>query len=226
LIILLLFLGFLIPPKPVDACTPEEKGGVLHQESRTETCDEQEIDFHAEPCEINPEWWKNYKMPDSADDSLPPEQQILKKELGFFYDEDYYMELAEMLLGMDNIVVEDETYLDAMLVIAAYQHKFQGKEIELSGFVYRDRAMPDNELALTRNTTTCCTAHATLYGILVRGEGMDVFEDESWVLIRGLIDEDFIFDQNMLMITVLDAEEISPPDQPYVYPYLYRQHQP
>ena len=223
-ILLALFLGFLIFPKFADAITTEDKGG-LHQTAKTEDCDEQETDFPSETCEVNPEWWESYKMPDSAGESLSPEQQTLKNELGFFYDRDFYAALAQRLLGMDRIVIEDEMFLDAMLVIAAYLHKFQGKEIELSGFVYRDPAMSGNELALTRNMTTCCSAHATLYGTLVRGEGLDVFEDESWIRIRGLIDEDLIF-QNMPVIIVLDAEAILPPDQSYVYPYLYRQHQP
>ena len=222
-ILLALFLGFFISPKFADAVTTEDKGGLHH--AKTEDCDEQEADFPSEPCEVNPEWWENYNMPDVADESLSPEQQILKNELGFFYDEDFYAALAQSLLDMDRIVIEDEMFLDAMLVIAAYLHKFQGKEIELSGFVYRDPAMSGNELALTRNMTTCCSAHATLYGTLVRGEGLDVFEDESWIRIRGLIDEDLIF-QNMPVIIVLDAEAILPPDQSYVYPYLYRQHQP
>ncbi len=226
LVFFLLFLGLPISSKLVDAGTLNERVDDIHQATSNGACDDQEADFYAEPREINPEWWENYEMPRSADEVLPPEQQTLKNELGVFYDKDYYTELAERLLGMDRIVVDDETYLDAMLVIAAYQHRFQGKEIELSGFVYRDAAMSVDELALTRKTTTCCISHATLYGILVRGEGLDVFEDESWVLIRGIIDEDIIFEQNMLMITVLDAEKISPPDQTYVYPYLYWQHQP
>lgn len=142
------------------------------------------------------------------------------------FDADYYTQLAERLLGMDRIVVEEKGLLDIMLVISAYQARFQNKEIELTGFVYRDTAMSDQELAVIRTAITCCLADATFYGILVRGENLRKFERDSWIRVRGLMDQDYVSDQNMIMIRALEAEEVPAPDSPYVYPYLYRQYMP
>lgn len=224
---LLLILGFFMPVKLLDSSLVDKKGIIYHQVApRAERSETRQQDFDRTP-EIDHEWWDEYEFePDQPKEQLPGEQEILKDELGIWYDESYYLELADRLLAMDTIVVDDRGFLDIMLVIAAYQDRFQNRKIELSGFVYRDGAMSENELAVTRTAITCCLADATFYGILVRGEGMLQFENDSWVRVTGLIDQDYIFNQNMLMISAIDAEQIPPPDSPYVYPYLYRQYMP
>lgn len=226
LFLLPLGLGFFMPPKLLDSSMVEKKGIVYHQIAQPESPRTQKKDIYSQPGEIDHQWWAEYEFSPSGQETLPPEQQTLKQELGFWYDGDYYPELADRLLSMDRIVVEDMVFLDTMLTIAAYQDRFQDREIEISGFVYRDRAMSGNELAVTRTAITCCLADATFYGILVRGDGLDDFENDSWVRIRGVINQDFIFDQNMLMITALETESIPPPDSPYVYPYLFRKYMP
>lgn len=219
-----LALGFFMPPKLLDSSMVERKGIIYHQTAQTESPRIRENTIPSESQEIDPQWWDEYEFSSPDQDALPPEQQTLKQELGIWYDEDFYPQLTEKLLAMDRIVVGEKNFLDVMLIIAAYQDKFQDREIEFSGFVYRDSAMADNELALTRTAITCCLADATFYGILVRGHGLGNFENDSWIRVRGLIDQDFIFDQNMIMISALESESIPTPDSPYVYPYLYRQY--
>ena len=225
---LILCLGLFLLLQTIPGASAEKNEISSSQGFTGENHEKPESDVYSQSEEIDHNWWAEYKFDTSvqAMDSLPREQQILKKELGFLYDADHYLELAKKLLALDRIFVGDDNFLDLMLVIAAYQDRFQGREIKLSGFVYRDLAMSSNELAITREAVTCCPSHASLYGILLRGENLDRFEEDSWITVRGVVDQTFIFDQNMLMVTALEAEKIAVPDSPYVYPYLYRQHMP
>jgi len=225
---LILCLGLFLLLQTIPGATAEKNEISSSQGFTGENHEKPESDVYSQSEEIDHYWWAEYKFDTSvqAIDSLPREQQILKKELGLLYDADYYLELAEKLLALNRIFVGDDNFLDIMLVIAAYQDRFQGREIKLSGFVYRDLAMSNNELAITREAVTCCPSHASLYGILIRGEELERFEEDSWINVRGVIDQAFILDQKMLMITALEAEKIPVPDSPYVYLYLYRQHMP
>ncbi len=225
---LLLCLGFFMPPKLLDSAMVEKKGIIYHQTTPRDIAQGPENELYTQPGTIDHEWWAEYQFdsPASESASITGEQQALREELGIWYDADYYSQLVQRLLGMDRIVVEDKGFLDIMLVLAAYQTRFQNREIELTGFVYRDMAMSQQELAVTRTAITCCLADATFYGILVRGDDLQQFEQDSWIRVRGLIDQDYVFDQNMIMITALEVENIPVPESPYVYPYLFRQFMP
>ncbi|MFN2267313.1 MAG: TIGR03943 family protein [Desulfonatronovibrio sp.] len=222
-----LALGFLMPPKILDSSLMEKKG-IVYQQVTPRSADHGPDDRKAAQDQtIDHEWWEDYEFEsESSKNDLPEEQQALKDELGIWYEHDHYQQLTEALLAQDVINADSKGFLDTMLVISAYQNEFQGREIELSGFVYRDQAMSENELAITRTAITCCLADATFYGILIRGEDLNVFPTDSWIKVRGTIDQDFVFDQNMLMISSIEAKTIEKPESPYVYPYLYRQYMP
>lgn len=225
---ILLGLGFFVQPKLLDSSVAQKKGIIYHQiQPRERLEDDQVGDVYYQPGRIDHEWWENYAFEgDEPAEALDEEQEALKQDLGIWYDSDYYQELAENLLGMDRIVVDEIGFLDIMMVIAAYQDEFQDREIELSGFVYRDHMMDDSELAVTRTAITCCLADATFYGILVRGQGLADFATDSWIKVTGKIDQAFVFDQNMLMIRADNVQQIPVPESPYVYPYIYRQYMP
>lgn len=224
---ILLALGFFMPPKLLDSALVEKKGIVYQQVTPRPANEDPDGGKAGQDQTIDHDWWENYEFEsESSKNNLPHEQQALKDELGIWYEPDHYQQLAEALLAQDVIFVDNRVFLDTMLVISAYQDEFQGREIELSGFIYRDQAMSENELAITRTAITCCLADASFYGILVRGEGLNVFPTDSWVNVRGIIDQDFVFDQNMLMISSIETQAIETPESSYVYPYLYRQYMP
>ncbi|RQD65389.1 MAG: TIGR03943 family protein [Desulfonatronovibrio sp. MSAO_Bac4] len=220
-----LALGFFMPPKLLDSALVEKKGIIYQQVAPRSADHDPDERKAAQDQTIDHEWWEDYEFESSKSD-LPEEQQTLKDELGIWYEPDHYQQLTEALLEQEVIIVDDRGFLDIMLVISAYQDKFQGREVELSGFVYRDMAMSENELAVTRTAITCCLADASFYGILIRGDGLNVFPTDSWIKVRGIIDQDLVFDQNMLMINSIETQAIETPESPYVYPYLYRQYMP
>lgn len=222
-----LALGFFMPPKLLDSAIMEKKGVIYQQTAFRSANDDSHDRKDVQDQTIDHDWWENYEFEsETSENNLPHEQQILKDELGIWYEPDHYQQLAEALLAQDIIIVEDRGFLDTMLVISAYQDKFQGREIELSGFVYRDQAMAENELAITRTAITCCLADASFYGILVRGDGLNVFPTDSWIKIRGIIEQGLVLDQDMLMISSIEAQPVETPESPYVYPYLYREYMP
>lgn len=224
-----LLTGFLVPPKLLDSSLVDKKG-IIYREVASTPSDqlpsETRQQYTDQPGEIDHEWWEEYEFETQEQNVQEEEQQALRDELGIWYDEDYYRDLADRLIDGDKIVVSDSGHLDVMLVIAAYQEEFQGREIELTGFVYRDDHMSRDEVALTRTAITCCLADATFYGTLIRGEDLHHLERDQWITVKGEIDLARVQGQNMIMINARQVQEIDPPDSPYVYPYLYQQYNP
>lgn len=149
------------------------------------------------------------------------QQEMLRDELGIWYDQDIYTRMSEELLARESLRITGESFLDAMLVISAYLDAFIGKEVEFSGFVHHDGTMAENELAVARIAVTCCLADATVYGLLVRINNLPVPANDSWVRVRGRIASTRFIDRDIPLILADELRPIDQPDQPYVYPSLY-----
>ncbi|GAA0380249.1 TIGR03943 family putative permease subunit [Bacillus horti] len=137
---------------------------------------------------------------------------------GFF---DYYDELVAEILTNDTIIVTDENYLDMMTVLDLYLDEFIGKTIEIKGFTYREPEMAQDELVAARFSMTCCTADSTVYGLLVKGEQTRQFDNDTWIIVTGTIEETLYNDWPIPMVRLNSVQEIDEPDTPYVYPNYY-----
>jgi putative membrane protein len=95
---------------------------------------------------------------------------------------------------------------------------FQGKSIEIGGFVYRQDEMTNTQFVVARLAMECCSADSTPYGFLVEWpEAVDLPED-SWVTVEGTIGTSHYGDMDIVMIQATSVEPMAMPETPYVYP--------
>lgn len=97
--------------------------------------------------------------------------------------------------------------------------EFVGQQVNLTGFVYKDaRFAGTPNFMLVRFTLNCCVADARPLGLVIEpGEGATVYEQDTWLNIRGRIEIDVI-DGVQTPVIIPESIEITPePEQPYLY---------
>ncbi|MGO0062025.1 TIGR03943 family putative permease subunit [Brevibacillus fluminis] len=130
---------------------------------------------------------------------------------------DYYTEKAMFMYKQPIITMDDKLFLDGLTILDLYPKEFEGHELETTGFVYRQPDFSDSEFVAARFTVSCCTADATVAGVLVEAQNAKAFATDSWVKIKGTLTMTSLNGSQFLM---LKAERITPvkaPKTPYVY---------
>jgi putative membrane protein len=101
--------------------------------------------------------------------------------------EGFYEELEKKLVAMDEIVVEDETYIQTMNIIDQNPDKFAGKKIEVVGFVFRESDFAENQMVIARFGLSCCVADSSVYGTLSTGDMVKDLKEDQWVKVSGTL---------------------------------------
>lgn len=114
----------------------------------------------------------------------------------------------------------DRTALDW---IRAYNYesdvtKFDGQKANVIGFVYHDSRLAKDEFLVGRFALSCCVADATAIGMIVKSEKSASFADNSWVRVAGTVSAAQIDGKNIPSITAEEIDQVSEPEQPYLYP--------
>jgi len=95
---------------------------------------------------------------------------------------------------------------------------FNGQPVDVSGFVYREPSMGEDEFMVSRFTMSCCVADAYPIGMPVRSGAAGEFATGAWVRVRGEALAD-LFQREFVPIILADAIAlIEEPAQPYLYP--------
>lgn len=144
------------------------------------------------------------------------DQQIRKMfiEKGFG---DYYTDLATSMYKDRIIALYDKTFLDGLTILDLYMDEFNQHKLETYGFVYRDPSFSKDQFVVARFSVSCCTADATVAGILVTNKNAKKYPDDSWVKVKGTMHKVPFKGVDMLE---LEADEVTPvkaPKDPYVY---------
>jgi uncharacterized repeat protein (TIGR03943 family) len=129
-----------------------------------------------------------------------------------------FAELAEKLYVEPVIQVYPEIFSETLGAIDMFQRQFTGKEIMLTGFVYRDDDMQhSSHFALGRFLVMCCPADAAPFGVMIHIPDANKFEKDSWVQIRGTIGSAQIDGKDMMEIQATSVTPINQPASPYIY---------
>jgi putative membrane protein len=131
---------------------------------------------------------------------------------------EYYESLRDEWQQEDKLIVTDENYIPMMVVIDKYHDSFEGKRIELIGFVYREPEFTENQFVVGRRADPCCTENAEgIYGLLSTSPSTSNFEDNQWVKVKGTLSKMEYFEIEVPYLLIEDIKEIEPPSDPYVY---------
>ncbi|MGE7884564.1 TIGR03943 family putative permease subunit [Bacillus sp. NPDC094077] len=129
-------------------------------------------------------------------------------------------QLAKSMLGQRKIQVEDKDYVQTMFIIGQDVNGFKGKEITFSGFIYSDKDVTGNKVVVARYGITCCIADASVWGMIVTGQRVEKFPEETWVKITGVLDRTAYKGTLFPLVKISKVEKINKPTDPYVYDAL------
>ena len=94
---------------------------------------------------------------------------------------------------------------------------FNGQEVEVIGFVYRDERFTPDSFMVGRFIVSCCVADAAPIGLIVIWNEALSLTDNTWVEVYGRFEaQEF----NGRLMPVLIAETVTvttAPAQPYLY---------
>ncbi len=145
--------------------------------------------------------------PQSADEMFPSD----------VYTESYAA-YAKKLYAQDSIEVTEKQFIETLTTLDLYRQPFLGKQVVLSGFVYREPEMSSSQFALSRFAMNCCSADALPYGLMVSYMQAEKYKDDAWLKITGTLELTQYNGNPVLQIKASGLENIPAPDSPYVYP--------
>ena len=149
-----------------------------------------------------------------------PAQDELDK---LFPADEYSIDLANLgkkLYGRKNIHVGTEGFLELLTMLDMYKDNFKGKEISISGFVYREEDMDKDEIIVSRMAVQCCSADAIPYGVLVKSKESPSLKKDTWVSLTGILTTSKYKGNEIVTLDANKIKVIQTPGDPYVYSYF------
>lgn len=94
---------------------------------------------------------------------------------------------------------------------------FNGEEVHVVGFVYRDDRFTETQFMVSRFTVSCCVADASPIGLIVEWPETAVLNDDAWVEVRGTLEARSFNGTTMPLLIATSITLTEPPSQPYLY---------
>lgn len=116
----------------------------------------------------------------------------------------------------EKIIVTDDNYFEVLNDLMNNLDTIVGKEIEISGFVYREKGFTENQMAIARLSMSCCVVDASLYGYMVHGN-VENMKTNAWYSVTGTLKKGTYQGEPMPMIDLKKKKEIKPPEETYLY---------
>lgn len=118
-------------------------------------------------------------------------------------------------------VVDENNYFSVLTSIEEEGDKWNGKKIEISGFVHSDETLSDREFLLVRMLMKCCAVDTDpLILLSVLPKGMEMPKNDEWFVLRGTLRTKPIVETG-LWVPTLEVEVMAPIPEPenfYIYP--------
>lgn len=152
-----------------------------------------------------------------AKQSVPMNDAQIRKLFGANDFGDFYTDTAVSLYKQPVINLNDKVFLDGLTTMELYAKQFAGKELETLGFVYREPGFTPQQFVVARFSVSCCTADASVFGVLVENNQASKWAKDSWVKVRGKIELRTVDGYDMLVLKATQVESVKAPKDPYVY---------
>lgn len=128
--------------------------------------------------------------------------------------------LSHMQMTSVSLPSEERSLLDWVAVFNSTSDfsSYHGMAVDVSGFVYHQPRLAENQFLVSRFVITCCVADASPLGMLVGWQDAGQLPDDEWVRVKGSIQTFSIDGEKVPGIAAESIEIIEAPDQPYLYP--------
>lgn len=125
---------------------------------------------------------------------------------------------AMELYQQEVIEIPEDLFMETLTSLDLYKDNFIGKNMKLSGFIYRAPEMNDEQFAVGRIAMACCAADSMPFGVLAEYPRAAKYEDDTWVEVSGKMDVAEFNGYEIILLKVISVERIDEPESPYVYP--------
>ncbi len=95
---------------------------------------------------------------------------------------------------------------------------FDGAAVDVTGFVFHDVRLAQDQFILVRLAVTCCAADPATAGMVVTWPKSAGLAEDSWVRINGELKSVSLDDQIVPGVIASSVEPLEAPLQPYLYP--------
>ncbi|MBM6618962.1 TIGR03943 family putative permease subunit [Bacillus suaedaesalsae] len=204
-----LLTGFFLPPKTLDAAVASKKGGMAilsNQQQKKETV-EQKQDVTQEDTSSSI---------DSLEDESFLESPLLENQKTISQEE--YDQLISKLEDSQTIKMDDFVYNAYYEEMHKDISKYEGRKIELNGFVYKEEGFTPEQLVISRFIITHCVADASIIGFLSEFPEASSLDVDTWIKAEGVIELTTYNDMELPIIKITKWEKITEPEEPYIYP--------
>ncbi|MCD9026507.1 TIGR03943 family putative permease subunit [Cohnella silvisoli] len=133
------------------------------------------------------------------------------------YNKDY-AKLGMLLYKQDLIEMKDDWFIEKLQALNTFVNNFQGKQIRISGFVYREEGLTGTQFIIGRMAMTHCIADISPYGIIAESLDAEQYANDTWITVTGTIGQAIYHEQTVIKLNIESIEPASPAKIPYVYP--------
>ncbi|SHJ63768.1 putative membrane protein [Clostridium cavendishii DSM 21758] len=119
----------------------------------------------------------------------------------------------------DTIVISTDNFVKWINEIYENTEKYEGKKIELTGFVFKYKDFRKNEFSPARLMMACCSADLQPIGLLCRYDKTAELKQDTWISVIGKIKIEDYKGQKTPIIIAENIQNIEKPKNNYVYPY-------
>lgn len=122
------------------------------------------------------------------------------------------------------VTFNDDEYINILNDVSSSYNKYNGKNITIEGFVYKDKSFKKNEFVAARFLMICCAADTSLVGLMGKWNKAQALKSGDWISVEGKLKYTSTYDENtkeksmVPTIEVRKVTKIEKPDSEYVYP--------
>ncbi|MEF3306355.1 TIGR03943 family putative permease subunit [Paenibacillus sp. GYB003] len=131
-----------------------------------------------------------------------------------------FVGLGKKLYAKEKIVIKEEGFMELLTTVDLFLDRYIGKTMELTGFVYREPDMADNQFVVARLAMQCCSADSSPYGVMVESPMAKKLGKDQWVKLVGTIGKTKYNDNEIMKLDASSIQNVQAPETPYVYPYF------
>lgn len=125
----------------------------------------------------------------------------------------------KFILEGDKISINNDNFIDWLDRIYMNTERYEGKTVEIIGFVLKDWNYKKNEFIIARFMMVCCAADTQAVGFLCDYDKAPELEEGSWIKIKGMIQNKVFNDEEKLILRIESLETVNKPANEFIYPY-------
>lgn len=116
------------------------------------------------------------------------------------------------------LVLNDRNFVAILDGIYTKMNYYTGYDIEITGKVFKDSSLKEDEFVIVRPMMTCCSADTSLVGLLCNNKTGCTANKDQWVKLEGRIKIIERVNQKTPIIDINSITYVDKPDIEFVYP--------